>query len=147
MIFLDQADMKGVNQRVGKIGEESDGALAQITREAAIERGRLVELDPSTEKRFYYKFSQTAMAQDGVRVLYLSTRPDDAGKDRVLRQVERQDDGVGANKTAATIAVATTVDPTRDAELLATIMMRVATATNWPPRIEPALAETPKKPQ
>lgn len=147
LIFLDQADMKGANQRVGKIGEESDGALAQITREAAIERGRLVELDPSPEKRFYYGFSQTALSADGVRVIYLSTRPDDAGKDRVLRQVERQDDGVGANKTAAPISVAAAMDPTRDAELLATIVLRVATATNWPPRIEPVQAEPTRKPK
>jgi len=137
LLFLDQADMKGVNQRVGKIGDESDGALSQITREAAIERGRLVEIDPSTEKRFYYKFSQNTLADAGVRVLYLSTKPEDAGKDRVLRQVERQDDVVGVPNAPSPIAIATSADPTRDAELISTITIRVANATNWPPRMEP----------
>jgi hypothetical protein len=130
LTFIDRADLEGTSRRVGKIGAEADGTLSQITREAAIEQGRLVEIDQDMETRFYYTLSQEVLEARGVRVIYLTTRPEEdvAGK---LRHIAEPDQGPKPPVVPP--------DPSRDAAFFATIMTRVANATNWPPRLmEPA---------
>ena len=133
LIFLDRADLGGTSQRIGKIGADSDEALSQITREASIEQGRLLEIDQDMETRFYYTLSQSTLESKGVRVIYLTTRPEQDVSNR-LRHVALEDQGRGS-------APAMRADPSRDAVLLDNIMTRVANATNWPPRIDPAVGE------
>ena len=134
LIFLDHADLSGTSARVGKIGTDSDEALSQIARSAAIAQGRLFELDSNEEKRLFYKLSETTLARDAVRTLYLTTRPEEDGSSRVLRYVARRDQVAGQS---GVMQEATPNDPSRDPALLARITLRVANATNWPPRVEP----------
>ena len=136
LIFLDRADLEGKSRRVGKIGTDSDGALSQITREAAIEQGRLVELDQDVETRFYYTLSQNALEAEGVRVIYLTTLPAE-DKSNHLRHV------VDVDPQHADLLPPAPPDPSRDAAFLANITTRVANATNWPPRIGPPVAPVP----
>lgn len=133
-LFLDRADLEGKSKRVGKIGNDSDGALSQITREAAIEQGRLVEIDQAVETRFYYTLSQNVLEAKGVRVIYLTTRPAE-DKANHLRRV------VDLDPQHAVLAPPAPPDPSRDAAFIANITTRVANATNWPPRIDPAVGE------
>ena len=133
LIFLDHADLSGTSARVGKIGTDSDEALAQIARSAATVQGRLFELDSNEEKRLFYKLSETTLARDAVRTLYLTTRPEEDGSGRVLRHLARRDQVAGQ----AGLMQAPPNDPSRDPALLATITLRVANATNWPARVEP----------
>jgi len=136
LTFLDRADLEGKSQRIGKIGTDSDGALSQITREAAIEQGRLVELDQDVETRFYYTLSQNALEAKGVRVIYLTTRPAEDEANQLRRVVD-------PDPEHALLAPAAPPDPSRDAVLLANITTRVANATNWPPRISPPARPAP----
>ncbi len=135
LVFLDHGDPLGTSPRVGKIGVNADEALSQVAREAAVEQGRLFELDDHEEKRFYYAFGQTELGRDGVRSLYLTTRPDDDGTARRLRNLARKDRVAGLAPAAMLVP---TPSLSKDAALLTTLLLRVANATNWPPRIEAA---------
>jgi hypothetical protein len=135
MVFLDHGDPLGTSPRVGKIGINADEALSQVARQAAIEQGRLFELDDHEEKRFYYAFGQAELGRDGVRALYLTTRPRDDGTARLLRDLARKDHVAGLTTGAGLVPNAIL---SKDAALLTTLLSRVANATNWPPRIEAA---------
>lgn len=135
VILFDRGDVSGTSQRIGKIGTGSDVALSQITRQAAIEQGRLVELDENPHRRFYYKSGQTKLARDGVRLIVLTAKPEEDGSSRRLRHVAHRDQVVGLG---ASRPVRTHAQPGQDADLLAQLVRRVALATNWPPRHEPA---------
>jgi hypothetical protein len=134
LVFLDHGHESGTSPVIGKIGTEADTALSQITRQAAIEQGRLLELDGRPKRHAYYSFAQTALVQDGVRTIYLTTPPKLDATARTMRYLARRDDVVGLPPPAPSEFVA---GPVRDAKLLATVISRVANATNWPPRIEP----------
>jgi Zn-dependent M28 family amino/carboxypeptidase len=75
-IFLDHAAPDQPSHAVGKIGSNSGRVLAHMLRSAAINQRRLVVLDQSAERRFYYSYSQSAFARRGVPTLYLTTPPD-----------------------------------------------------------------------
>lgn len=135
LILFDRADLSGTSQRIGKIGTGSDIALSQITRQSAIEQGRLVELDENPHRRFYYKTGHTKLARDGVRMIVLTATPEEDGSSRRLRHVAHRDHVVGLGAQPLVKAGA---NPGQDAALLAHITRRVANATNWPPRHEPA---------
>jgi len=130
LTFLDRADLAGKSQRVGKIGTDSDSALSQITREAAIEQGRLVEIDQDVETRFYYSLSRDVFEAQSVRVIFLTTLPAE-DKTKHLRYI------VDVDPEQAALAPGGPPDPSRDAAFLANITTRVANATNWPSRMNP----------
>lgn len=129
LIFMDHADLQGTSSRVGKIGSNADEALSQLAREAAVEQGRLFELDGDRNKHFYYTFGQAELGRDGVRTIFLTSRPQEDGTNRMLRDLARRDHMVGLVK-------APPAGPWHDPALLANIALRAAGATNWPPRIE-----------
>ena len=131
LILMDHADLEGKSRRVGKIGVDDDTALSQIARDAAIEQGRLLELDDDPERSFYYAAAETEFGRTGVRALYLSVPPMKDSRDRRLRDLSRRDKAVGL-ETPHDAA------PWQDPLLLTNIVNRVANATNWPARIEPA---------
>lgn len=134
MIVMDRADLSGATHRLGKIGTASDPALAQIARVAAMDQGRLVELDENRHRRFYYKFGQAAIARSGVRQIVLTSRPEEDGSTRRMRHIVDRDRIVGFTDAPAVSAVR---HPRQDAALLARMTHIVANATNWPPRNEP----------
>jgi Zn-dependent M28 family amino/carboxypeptidase len=135
LLFLDRGDVTGNSQTIGKVGTDSDGALAQMTREAAIEQGRLVVIDQDVETRFYYTLGQEALTNKGVRVIYLTTRPTAGANGELPHVVTDGTDTPGERPRPA--------DPSRDSELLAAIMLRAANATNWPARTVPPSEPTP----
>jgi Zn-dependent M28 family amino/carboxypeptidase len=75
-IFLDHAVPDYPSHAVGKIGTGSGRVLAHMLRRAAIGQKRMVVLDQSADRRFYYSYSQSAFARHGVPTLYLTTPPD-----------------------------------------------------------------------
>jgi Zn-dependent M28 family amino/carboxypeptidase len=135
LLFLDRGDVTGASGTVGKVGTDSDGALSQITREAAIEQGRLLMIDQDVETRFYYTLGQEALTSKGVRVIYLTTRPTAGDKGDVPHVVTDVSDQTNETDTPAERPAP--ADPSRDSELLARIMLRAANATNWPARAVP----------
>ncbi|MBA3948546.1 MAG: M28 family peptidase [Acidobacteria bacterium] len=135
LIVMDRADLTGASQRLGKIGTASDTALSQLTRGAAIEQGRLVELDENPHRRFYYKFGQAALARHGVRMIALTSTPEEDGASRHLRHIASRDRVVGFTDAGAHSFVP---NPRQDSALLTALVRRVANATNWPPHHEPA---------
>lgn len=137
LLFLDRGDVTGASQTIGKIGTDSDGALSQITRVAAIEQGRLVVIDQDVETRFYYTLSQDTLRSKGVRVIYLTTRPVAATGEELPQVVTDTSDDADSENAAPPPPKP---DPSRDAQLLATIMLRAANATNWPARTAPVTA-------
>jgi hypothetical protein len=134
LLFLDRGDVTGASETIGKIGTDSDGAMSQITRVAAIEQGRLVMIDQDVETRFYYTLSQDTLRNKGVRVIYLTTRPVAGAGQPLPRVVTDISDAADSEDNAPP---PDPPNPSRDAELLATIMLRAANATNWPARTEP----------
>ena len=129
LVLMDHSDLSGTSRRVGKIGLTDDTALSQLARSAAIEQGRLMELDEDPERTFYYAEAESEFGREGVRALYLSVPPMKDDRDRRLRDLTRRDKilGLDATHTAA---------PWQDARLLADLVNRAATATNWPARPE-----------
>jgi len=120
-IFLDQASPTGAKEAVGKIGTDADDALSQMIRTSAIDQGRLVVLDQNQERRFYYKYSQSAF--ENVPTLYLTTPP------QAIPRVQS-----GAPPTLEAPAEAGgEIDPDLDAVLLKNLITRVVEATNWRP--------------
>jgi len=75
-IFLDHAAPGDPSHAVGKIGTGSGRVLAQMLRRVAIGQKRMVILDQSDERRFYYSYSESAFERRGVPTLYLTTPPD-----------------------------------------------------------------------
>ena len=78
LILFDRADLSGTSQRIGKIGTGSDIALSQITRQSAIEQGRLVELDRTCRALHLRNF---ATVDPGEGKLFLNVHPDAAVED------------------------------------------------------------------
>jgi Zn-dependent M28 family amino/carboxypeptidase len=132
LILMDHADLSGTSRRIGKIGLADDSALSQLVRGAAIEQGRLMELDEDPERTFYYAAAETKFGREGVRVLYLSVPPMTDERDRRLRTLSRRDKVLGIENGYAG-------QPWQDPQLLTNLVNRAANATNWPARLEPAV--------
>jgi hypothetical protein len=135
LIVMDHADLEGTNKRVAMIGIEADEALVQIARGVALSQNRLFERDDSEHKHFYYRFSETAFAEHGIRSIYLTTQPEDAHVARTLEHAAARDAVVGLRGQGPGSA-----SETHDAALLVTITLLVANSTNWPPRLEPQVS-------
>lgn len=130
LILMDHADLVGTSKRVGKIGLDDDTALSQLARGAAIEQGRLMELDEDPERSFYYAAAETEFGHEGIRALYLSIPPITDGRDLRLRNLARRDKVLGLETSQAPA-------PWQDPLFLTNLVNRAANATNWPPRLEP----------
>lgn len=125
-IFIDQAWPTAANQGVGKIGTSADDALSQMMRDEAMAQKRNLVADQNVERRFYYKYSQTAFASHGVPTLYITTPPQlDLPK------------LMGAPKINTDSHPLNDADLDLDAILLTKITTRVANVTNWRSRTFP----------
>jgi len=118
-IFLDHAAPGHASHAIGKIGTGSGRVLSHMIRSVAIQQRRLVVLDQSVERRFYYSYSQSAFARHGVPTLYLTTPPDHEHLTPV--QADAQTEGAAAAESF-----------NLDASLLVELLTMMANTTHFP---------------
>ena len=128
MIFIDGVDVFSDSRFLRTIGPAFQG-LSEIVKVVGSEHGRILETEHDRDKLFYYKWSRSAFAEQGIPDIYLTTSvvPPQGQASR--------DQGHGPSQLH-------TIGAIRDADLLFNLVATVADATNWPALKRPAHVTT-----